>query len=375
MALGLGLLVAHFAGQRLPGQTVSGGIAEDTNSRLAQARALLGTDPARSLLLYEAIKEVDPDNVEATTYLGWLLSIQAANTGSADSITQAEGLLDDAIALDPQRADAYCFKAVVRFRFLKDAATARTTLDQCVALHPPAEVTGLVEGLSEEIDAALAGGAPATTASRGAGHGCGRLGHHGERDDRGSVGRRGPPGPLVRGCSPTLLRSRAMSDLPPDPDLPTTPSEPVATPPPVAEPAPAMPTAPPPPTVTYGQVPRTVNEVYYKTVANILLTIITCGIWFGVYAYRTHGDLKRYSGDGLGELAGLLLGIFIHPVVMFTIPYEVEKMYQRDGRQSPVSPLWGLWFLLPFIGWIIWYPKVQRALNDFWVSKGAQPAV
>jgi hypothetical protein len=44
--------------------------------------------------------------------------------------------------------------------------------------------------------------------------------------------------------------------------------------------------------VTYGQVPGTVNEVYYKTVANVLLTIITCGIWFGVYAYRTHGDLS-----------------------------------------------------------------------------------
>ena len=187
VALGLGLLVAHFAGQRLPGQTVSGGIAEDTNSRLAQARALLGTDPARSLLLYEAIKEVDPDNVEATTYLGWLLSIQAANTGSADSITQAEGLLDDAIALDPQRADAYCFKAVVRFRFLKDAATARTTLDQCVALHPPAEVDrpgrGLVGGDRRRSGRRRAG----DDRERGAGHGCGRLGHHGERDDRGSA--------------------------------------------------------------------------------------------------------------------------------------------------------------------------------------------
>jgi hypothetical protein len=51
IAVGLGLLVAHFAGQRLPGQTVSGGIAEDSNSRLAQARSLLGTDPARSLRL------------------------------------------------------------------------------------------------------------------------------------------------------------------------------------------------------------------------------------------------------------------------------------------------------------------------------------
>jgi Domain of unknown function (DUF4234) len=167
-----------------------------------------------------------------------------------------------------------------------------------------------------------------------------------------------------------------MSDLPPDPDQPTTPAEPVV-PPSAADPgpgpaAPATPPGPPPPTVTYGQVPTTVNEVFYKTVANVLLTIITCGIWFGVYAYRTHGDLRRYNGEGLGELAGLLLGIFIHPVVMFTIPNEVERMYQRDGRQSPVSTLWGLWFLLPFIGWIIWYPKVQRALNDFWVSKGTQ---
>ena len=116
------------------------------------------------------------------------------------------------------------------------------------------------------------------------------------------------------------------------------------------------------------------TEVYYKAGINILLTIVTCGIWFGVYAYRTHGDLKRYNGDGLGELAGLLLGIFISPVVMFTIPSEIEKMYQRDGRQSPVSALLGLWFLLPFIGWIVWFIKVQRPLNDFWASKGAVPA-
>jgi hypothetical protein len=49
-------------------------------------------------------------------------------------------------------------------------------------------------------------------------------------------------------------------------------------------------------------------------------------------------------------------------------------MYQREGRESPVSTLWGLWFLLPFIGWIIWFPKVQRALNEFWTSKGSQSA-
>jgi hypothetical protein len=63
---------------------------------------------------------------------------------------------------------------------------------------------------------------------------------------------------------------------------------------------------------------------------------------------------------------------FISPVVMFTIPSEIEKMYQRDGRESPVSTLWGLWFLLPIIGHVVWYLKVQSALNDFWMSKGSQ---
>ena len=38
-------------------------------------------------------------------------------------------------------------------------------------------------------------------------------------------------------------------------------------------------------------------------------------------------------------------------------------MYERDGRESPVSTLWGLWFLLPIIGHFIWYFKVQAALE------------
>jgi hypothetical protein len=37
-----------------------------------------------------------------------------------------------------------------------------------------------------------------------------------------------------------------------------------------------------------------------------------------------------------------------------------------------VTALWGLWFLLPLIGNIIWYVKVQRALNDLWLSNGAR---
>lgn len=123
-----------------------------------------------------------------------------------------------------------------------------------------------------------------------------------------------------------------------------------------------------------GVVPPTLGEVYYNPGLNILLFAITCGIWGGIWSWRTHDDLQKYNGDGLGGTFGLILGLLVGVVIMFTVPNEIEKMYQRDGRQSPVSTLWGLWFLLPIIGQFIWYLQVQNALNDFWTSKGSQPA-
>ena len=118
-------------------------------------------------------------------------------------------------------------------------------------------------------------------------------------------------------------------------------------------------------------VPRTLSEIWYKPGLNILLAIVTLGVWTWFWTYHTADDLKRYNGDGLGGTVSLILAIFVNPVVWFTIPNEIEKLYQRDGQQSPVSTLWGLWFLLPIIGNFIWYLKVQHAVNDFWLSKGA----
>jgi hypothetical protein len=49
-------------------------------------------------------------------------------------------------------------------------------------------------------------------------------------------------------------------------------------------------------------------------------------------------------------------------------------MYNASGKPSPVSALTGLWFLLPIIGNIVWYVKVQGALNAQWESIGGAPA-
>jgi hypothetical protein len=123
--------------------------------------------------------------------------------------------------------------------------------------------------------------------------------------------------------------------------------------------------------MAHGSPPTDIRGVYYSTGLTILLAIVTFGIWAILWTYRTSEDLKRYNRDGLGGALGIVLYLLLYPVLMFTIPNEIERMYQREGRRSPVSTLLGLWFLLPLIGNIIWYVKVQKALNEFWASKGA----
>ncbi len=105
----------------------------------------------------------------------------------------------------------------------------------------------------------------------------------------------------------------------------------------------------------------------------ILLTIVTIGIWAYVWVYRTHEDIKLYTGEGVGGGLGVVIFFFISPVTYFLVANEIEtKLYERDRVESPVRTIQGLWFLLPLVGSLIWYIKMQRALNDYWVSKGAQ---
>lgn len=104
----------------------------------------------------------------------------------------------------------------------------------------------------------------------------------------------------------------------------------------------------------------------------ILLTIVTLGIWAFVWVYRQHEDIKNYTGEGVGGALGTVIFFFVGIVTYFLLANEVEtKLYQRDGKESPVHTIMGLWAFLPLVGGIIWYIKMQRALNDFWVSKGA----
>ena len=108
---------------------------------------------------------------------------------------------------------------------------------------------------------------------------------------------------------------------------------------------------------------------------SILWFILTIGIYGIYWVYKTQEEVKRYSGNGVGGVLGIVIYILISPVTFFIVPSEVRYMYEDlDGGQSPVRGVTGLWFLLPIVGSIIWFVKVQGALNRYWESKGASPA-
>lgn len=102
----------------------------------------------------------------------------------------------------------------------------------------------------------------------------------------------------------------------------------------------------------------------------ILLSIVTFGIWTVVWSYQNGEEIKGHSREGIGGVGYLFITLFISPVTMFLMAGEVEKMYRREGKEPPITTIWGLWFLLPLIGNIIWYVRIQKSLNEYWTDHG-----
>ncbi|MBM3692930.1 MAG: DUF4234 domain-containing protein [Actinobacteria bacterium] len=132
----------------------------------------------------------------------------------------------------------------------------------------------------------------------------------------------------------------------------------------------ATPVAPPP---GPAPVPATVGAGGWgppgKTrswVAVALLTLITCGIYGIVWQYLVFKENKKFSGDGVGGAVGVILAIFLGIVNLFLLPAEVGNIAAKAGRAKPVTGLTGFWNLIPFLGWLIWLAKVQRAINAQW---------
>lgn len=106
----------------------------------------------------------------------------------------------------------------------------------------------------------------------------------------------------------------------------------------------------------------------------ILIFIITLGFYGWYWAFKTHEEIKQHTGEGLGGVLGLVVWIVAGFVSAFVIPSEIGKMYRNDGREPPVTGWAGLWLVpgaILVIPAIVWFVKLQGALNRYWTEKSA----
>jgi hypothetical protein len=144
---------------------------------------------------------------------------------------------------------------------------------------------------------------------------------------------------------------------------------PPQSPPPGYRPMPAQPWPAP-----YRGASGAVGQVR-STGLQVLLFVVTFGIWGYVYFFQTHEEMKRHSGEGIGGVVALLVAFLVWMASPFLLSHEVGRLYERSGRRKPVSALTGLWFfpgILLLVGPLIWFVLTNRALSDFWRSLGAR---
>jgi hypothetical protein len=153
-AIGLGLLVRDYAGQRLPGQTLTGGQQMDeVSTLLATGRSKLASDPAGAVAAYQKVLTVEPKNAEAHTYIAWLLVLNGKQTSNQKNVQQGLVLLKEATTFDDSYADAHCLLAVGTGRMLvpPDKVTAKAEGAKCLASNPPADMRPMIQGLLDSL--------------------------------------------------------------------------------------------------------------------------------------------------------------------------------------------------------------------------------
>ena len=125
-----GLLVARSSGSRASDDSITGEIRSTAREKIFEAQQRLSDgDMAGAIAAYDEALEIQPSNVEALTYRGWLTSRQG-------DLAAAAPFLDDAVAVDPAYPDARLFRAIVALEE-GDGASAAQELAVFDSLDPP----------------------------------------------------------------------------------------------------------------------------------------------------------------------------------------------------------------------------------------------
>ncbi|MDQ1437228.1 MAG: hypothetical protein QOK43_857 [Acidimicrobiaceae bacterium] len=159
-----GMAVARTAGERVPGQTVAGGITETSGERLARAAALAGQGKLLDAIkLYDQVIKDDPQNAQALAYRGWLVRLAGRSGSDPALIDKGLSYVERAIAADPKYPDAHFFRGEILLRDKHDAAGAIPEFEAFLSGGGEPDMASLVQ---QELDAAKqavgtgAGGGP-----------------------------------------------------------------------------------------------------------------------------------------------------------------------------------------------------------------------
>jgi tetratricopeptide (TPR) repeat protein len=143
-----GVLVAQAAGRREAGDSLTGEIRETTRTQLAEAVGLASEERYdEAIAVYDDVLAEQPDNVEALTYKGWFQFLSGDSAGIDTLIVATE--------TDPEFPDTHAFLAVILARAGRTQA-ALSELDRLEGLDPPPQITQLVAGLRERLEAEVA---------------------------------------------------------------------------------------------------------------------------------------------------------------------------------------------------------------------------
>lgn len=163
VAVAAGLVMASSAGERLPGDPVSGAIDRGVSDKLIRAQQLIGAGKAsEAVALYDEILSENPEQVEALAYRGWIVHLAGLSEKGLE-------YLDRAVAVDPGYPDAHFFRGMVLWRFKGDPAGAAAEFRLFLANNPPPEMVELVESNLQRALAEAGGGpTPSTTSTTAA---------------------------------------------------------------------------------------------------------------------------------------------------------------------------------------------------------------
>ena len=164
-----GLFVAKTFGVRSGNSGLTGSVnAAQPNTTDAKVEALLrigrenlAKDPLVAIQSFDAAVALDPTQVEAMTYAGWVLRLASQSvTGDAkrkELLDSAVKRIDKAIDVDPNYPDARAFRGIIRLRDLDDPKGALEDFATLDTMTIPDEVSALIGSARTDAEAAMKG--------------------------------------------------------------------------------------------------------------------------------------------------------------------------------------------------------------------------